>query len=112
MQLFLRLGARVLAYFKGTKRLTDQAIETIAALRTVKGLFSMGYLINGSRGEGTIQIGVGPIERWIASSDPVRDEPIRQHTLRHTNKQGWPAIKLLINDEWQATVAEQLEIAA
>jgi hypothetical protein len=112
MQLYLRQLARELAYFKGTKRLTDEAIDTIAALRTVKGLFSMGYLINGSRGEGTIQIGVGPLERWIASSDPARDEPIRQHALRETDRQGWPALRLLVNDAWQEATAAELEIAA
>ena len=112
MRLFLRQEARELAYVKGTSKLSDEAIDTIAALKTVKGLFSMGYLINGSRGQGTIQIGVGSLERWIASSDPARDAPIRQHALRETDKQGWPAMKLLVNDEWQEATAAVLEIAA
>jgi DNA helicase HerA-like ATPase len=112
MRLFLRQEARELAYVKATLDLSEEGIDAISSLKTVKGQFSTGYLMNGSRGEGTLQIGVASIERWIASSDPVRDEPIRQHTLRHTKKQGWPAIELLINDEWQAAVAEQLEIAA
>jgi type IV secretory pathway VirB4 component len=111
MRLFLRQEARELAYVKGTSKLSDEAIDTISSLKTVKGLFSMGYLINGSRGQGTIQIGVGPLERWIASSDPARDAPIRQLALRETDKQGWAALKLLVDEDWQKALAAELETA-
>jgi hypothetical protein len=59
-----------------------------------------------------LQIGVGPLEYWIASSDPARDEPVRRHALREAQQQSWPALRLLVNDEWQAAAASELEVAA
>jgi hypothetical protein len=112
MRLFLRQETRELTYVKGTLKLTDEAIDAISTLKTVRGAFSTAYLMNGTRGEGTLQIGVGPLEYWIASSDPARDEPVRRHALRETQQQGWPALKLLVNDEWQAAAASELEVAA
>jgi hypothetical protein len=112
MRLFLRQESRELAYVKGAVNLTDEAIDAISSLKTVRGHFSTAYLMNGSRGEGTIQIGVGPLEYWIATSDPARDEHIRQQALRETDQQGWPALRLLIDDEWQRAVAAELGLAA
>jgi TraG P-loop domain len=111
MRLFLRQEARELAYVKGTLALTDEAIDAISSLKTVRGQFSTAYLMNGLRGQGTLQIGVGPLEYWIASSDPARDEHIRRRALRETDEQGWPALQLLIDNEWQQAVAA-LEVAA
>jgi hypothetical protein len=112
MRLFLRQEARELAYVKGALNLTEEAIDAISTLKTVRGVFSTAYLMNGTRGEGTLQIGVGPLEYWIASSDPARDEPVRRRALRETNQQGWAALRLLVNDEWQAAAASDLEMAA
>jgi hypothetical protein len=115
MRLFLRQEAKELAYVKGALNLTGEAIEAIASLETVGGFYSLGYLMNGTRGEGTVQIGVGPIERWIASSDPDRDEPLRQLAIRQsgaTEQDGWPALELLIDEEWQARTAAEAETAA
>jgi DNA helicase HerA-like ATPase len=112
MRLFLRQEARELAYVKGTLNLTGEAIDAISTLTTVRGQFSTAYLMNGSRGQGTLQIGVASMEYWIASSDPARDEHIRQRALRETQKKGWPAMRLLVNDEWQEAVAVELELAA
>jgi TraG P-loop domain len=110
MRLFLRQEARELMLIKGALALTDEAIDAISKLQTVRGQFSTAYLMNGSRGQGTLQIGVGPLEYWIASSDPARDEPIRRRALRETDEQGWPALKLLIDGEWQQAVAAALEV--
>jgi hypothetical protein len=52
------------------------------------------------------------MEYWIASSDPARDEHIRQRALRETGKKGWRAMRLLVNDEWQEAVAVELELVA
>jgi hypothetical protein len=112
MRLFLRQETRELAYVKGALKLTDEAIDAISTLKTVRGAFSTAYLMNGTRGEGTLQIGVGPLEYWIASSDPARDEPVRRHALREAQQQGWAALRLLVNDEWQAAAASELEVAA
>ncbi len=112
MRLFLRQETRELAYVKGALKLTDEAIDAISTLKTVRGAFSTAYLMNGTRGEGTLQIGVGPLEYWIASSDPARDEPMRRHALREAQQQSWPALRLLVNDEWQAAAVSELEVAA
>jgi DNA helicase HerA-like ATPase len=111
MRLFLRQEARELAYVKGTLNLSSEAIDAISSLKTVRGQFSTAYLMNGSRGEGTLQIGVGPLEYWIASSDPARDEHIRRRALRETGEQGWPALRLLASEEWQQALAAEQELA-
>jgi DNA helicase HerA-like ATPase len=112
MRLFLRQEARELTYVKETLKLTDEAIDAISTLKTVRGQYSTAYLMNGTRGQGTIQIAVGPWEYWIASSDPARDEPIRQHALRETGGDSWAALKLLVQQEWQDSLAAELEEAA
>jgi type IV secretory system conjugative DNA transfer VirD4/TraG family protein len=111
MRLLLRQEARELAYAREALKLTDESIEAISSLKTVRGHFSLAYLMNGARGEGTIQIGVASIERWIASSDPARDEPVRQHALRQSGDRYWPAIELLIDEDWQERAAVELELA-
>jgi hypothetical protein len=65
--------------------------------------------MNGTRGQGTIQIGVGPWEYWIASSDPARDEPIRQQALRDAGGDSWAALKLLVQQEWQENLSAEAE---
>jgi type IV secretory system conjugative DNA transfer VirD4/TraG family protein len=95
MRLFLRQEARELAYAKDALALSDGAIEAIASLQTVRGRHSTAYLMNGTRGQGTLQIAVGPAEYWIASSDPARDEPLRQAALRASGGDPWAALVLL-----------------
>lgn len=115
MRLFLRQEARELAYAREALKLTQEAIDAISSLKTVRASYSLGYLMNGTRGEGTLQIGVGTIERWIASSDPARDEPVRQLAKREAGadeQDGWPALELLIDEEWQTHAAAELELAA
>jgi hypothetical protein len=95
MRLFLRQEARELAYVKEALALSDGAIEAIASLQTVRGRHSTAYLMNGTRGQGTLQIAVGAAEYWIASSDPARDEPLRQAALRSSGGDPWAALELL-----------------
>jgi hypothetical protein len=112
MRLFLRQEARELTYVKEALKLTDEAIDAISTLKTVRGNYSTAYLMNGTRGQGTVQIDPGPWEFWIASSDPARDEPLRQQALRETGGDGWAALKLLVQQEWQDSVTAALEGAA
>jgi hypothetical protein len=99
MRLFLRQEARELAYVQETLKLTGEAIEAIGSLKTVRGSYSTAYLMNGSRGEGTIQVPVGPWEYWLASSDPARDEPLRRQALRDSDGDAWQALKTLVHDQ-------------
>ena len=59
MRLFLRQEARELTYARDALALSDGAIEAIANLQTVRGRHSTAYLMNGTRGQGTLQIAVG-----------------------------------------------------
>jgi hypothetical protein len=111
MRLFLRQETRELHYVREVLKLSEEAIDAISQLKTVRGAFSTAYLMNGARGEGTLQIGVGPLEYWIASSDPARDEQIRRRALRETDEDGWEALRLLADEEWQAQAAAELEVA-
>lgn len=112
MRLFLRQEARELVYAKEALKLTQESIEAISSLKTVRGSFSLAYLMNGTRGEGTLQIGVGSLERWIASSDPARDEPLRRLALREAHGNSWAALELLADERWQERVGDELEAAA
>jgi type IV secretory pathway VirB4 component len=111
MRLFLRQETRELAYVREVLKLSEEAIDAISQLKTVRGSHSTAYLMNGSRGEGTLQIGVGSLEYWIASSDPARDEQIRRRALRETGEDGWDALRLLADEEWQAQATVELEEA-
>jgi hypothetical protein len=106
MRLFLRQEARELSYVKDALALSEEAIEAISQLQTVRGRYSMAYLMNGSRGQGTLQIAVGQLEYWIASSDPARDEHVRQRALRESDGDPWRALELLIDEGWLAGAAE------
>jgi type IV secretory pathway VirB4 component len=101
MRLFLRQEARELAYVRDSLDLTGEAIDAISQLQTVRGRHSTAYLMNGTRGQGTLQIAVGPREYWIASSDPARDEPIRRQALRDSEQDPWRALALLADEQWQ-----------
>lgn len=111
MRLFVHQEARELAYIKDDLQLTDEAIDAISSLKTYRGTFSTAYLMNGLRGEGTIQILVGLLEYWIASNDPDKDEPIRQRALQETDLEGWLALTLLVDPRWQEVVRGELGVA-
>jgi hypothetical protein len=98
MRLFLRQEAAELARMKDTLALSDEAAVAISSLKTVRGAYSTAYLMNGSRGQGVIQIAPGPWEYWIASSDPAREEPIRQQALRDHDGDAWEALKQLVHE--------------
>ena len=95
MRLFLRQEARELAYVRETLGLSGEAIDAIGSLKTVRGEYATAYLMNGARGEGTVQIPVGRSEYWIASSDPARDEPRRRQALRDADGDPWRALQRL-----------------
>jgi DNA helicase HerA-like ATPase len=100
MKVFLRQQSGELAHAQAAIRLTDEEVHTISSLRTAKREYALAYVINGTRGRGTVQIKVGPLEYWTATSDPDRDEPLRQQALRETNGDAWQALALLANRAW------------
>jgi hypothetical protein len=106
MRLFLRQEARELGYAREALALSDGAIEAISTLQTVRGSHSTAYLMNGSRGQGTLQVAVGAREYWLASSDPARDEPRRRASLRRTGGDPWAALELLADEDRERQVAD------
>lgn len=102
MRLFLRQQASELARMRAALGISEQAAEAIAGLSTLRGSYAMAYLANGDRGEAAVQIAPGASEYWIASSDPARDEPLRQAALRQTGGDAWAALRLLAGGWGQA----------
>ena len=107
MRLFLRQEARELGYAKQALGLSDQAVEAISQLQTRRGRYATAYLMNGTRGQATIQIAVGAREYWIATSDPARDERTRQQALAEANNDPWAALELLADENQAQNPAKQ-----
>jgi len=105
MKVFLRQQAGELAHARKAIRLSDEEVHTISSLRTAKRDYALAYVINGTRGRGTVQIKVGPREYWTATSDPDRDEPLRQQALRETGGDAWEALALLADPAWHDGLA-------
>jgi hypothetical protein len=82
MRLFLNQEKKELDYVKDALALSEQAIESIEGLTTSKREYSTAYLMNGKHGQGIVTIQVSDYEYWIATNDPVRDEPLRQLAFR------------------------------
>ena len=95
MQLFLRQSPDELGYVHDALRLSDAEVRAIARLKTVKRAFSQAYWINGTRGRGTIALRVGPVEYWLATSDPVGDAPLRAQALEDAGGDAWLALERL-----------------
>lgn len=112
MAIYLRQLARELGYLQAARHLSQQTIDAISQLRTVRASHSMAYVVNGSIWEGTVQIGVGAMDYWIAATDPARDEHIRQQALRATGGDAEQALALLSDDAWQQQAAGEREQAA
>jgi hypothetical protein len=85
--------------------LTPEQVAAIGSLRTVKREYATAFLTNGVRGSGTVSIRVSDLEYWIATSDPVRDEPLRRRALAEAGEDPWEALRLLASAEWHARVA-------
>jgi hypothetical protein len=103
MRLFLRQDAKELSYMRETLGLTGEQLHAISSLQTSKRQYATAFLMNGSRGSGTVSIRVSDLEYWIATSDPVGDEPVRRRALRDAEGDPWEALRLLASPEWHET---------
>jgi hypothetical protein len=83
-------------------------IELLEGLTTVKRDHSTAFVANGKRGSGLIRMAYGPLEYWIATSDPDNDEPVRRLALRETGNNPWAALQLLADDQWRIAAERQL----
>jgi TraG P-loop domain len=109
MRLFLRQDAKELQYMRETLGLSSEQVEAISSLQTSKREYATAFLMNGTRGSGTISIRVSDLEYWIATSDPVGDEPVRRRALRDTGGDAWEALRLLATPEWHQQQATRRE---
>jgi hypothetical protein len=80
---------------RGDKKLTDAEVTQIAQLKTDKRRAAQAYVINGTRGRGTVSLRPGPRAYSICTSDPIADVPEREAALRATDGDPWAALDLL-----------------
>ncbi|RKQ90501.1 hypothetical protein C8N24_0306 [Solirubrobacter pauli] len=106
MQVFLRTPKDELDHLKETLKLADTELDLISGLRTEKRAYSQAYVINGTRGRGVVSIRVGQRAYWLATSDPLRDVPLRERALQDADGQPWVALDLLCDHDWHRALAD------
>ena len=106
MQVFLRTPKDELDHLKDTLKLADTELDLISGLRTEKRAYSQAYVINGTRGRGVVSIRVGQRAYWLATSDPIRDVPLRERALQDSDGQPWVALDLLCDPDWHRALAD------
>jgi len=92
MQLLLAQHPDEIGFVQDALQLSDEEAALIGRLKTVKGSHSQAFWVNGNRGKGRVALRVGPVEYWCFTSDPVRDEPLRQAAIEQHNGDVWAAI--------------------
>jgi hypothetical protein len=95
-----RLSPTQTASLQKERDLTGEEIQAIRQLRTVKREYATGFWVNGTRGRSAVTVRLGDLEYWIASHEPVSDEPLRRRALRHAAGDPWRALRLLADPEW------------
>ena len=99
MRLFLRQEARELAYVKEALALSERGDRgdlpaSDGARALLDGLPDERVARTGNAADRrSVQL-----EYWIASSDPARDEHVRQRALRESDEDPWRALELLIDE--------------
>lgn len=100
IQLYFKQSTEDLKFATETQAFTSAEAELLSGLSTVKRDYSSAFLVNGIRGNGVITMRYGPLEYWIASNDPNRDEPLRRLALRQSGDNPWGALQLLADPTW------------
>jgi hypothetical protein len=72
-------------------------VAQIAHLKTDKRRAAQAYLINGTRGRGTVSVRLGPRAYWTCTSDPIGDVPEREAALRQAGENPWTALEMLVD---------------
>lgn len=98
MKLFFQQSAEELHYLRDTLGLTDNEVQLISRLGTAPGRYSRAYWINGPRGRGELQLRLGDLEYWLATSNP-NDGPRRETALERHPTDPWAALHELVGAE-------------
>lgn len=94
MKLFFQQSAEELRYLKDTLGLAENEVELISRLGTSPGRFSRAYWMNGPRGRGEVQLRLGDLEYWLATSNP-NDLPRRAAAFAKHPTNPWAALHQL-----------------
>jgi hypothetical protein len=95
MQMLLSQPPEELPFLQEALRLSAEEAALVGRLRTVKGVYSQIYWINGARGRGQVALRVGPTEYWFCTSDPIRDAPLRDRAIADQAGDVWAGIRAL-----------------
>jgi type IV secretory pathway VirB4 component len=95
MQMLLSQPPEELPFLQEALRLSDEEAALLGRLRTVKGVYSQIFWINGPRGRGQVSLRVGPTEYWLCTSDPIRDAPLRDRAIADYDGDVWGGIRAL-----------------
>jgi hypothetical protein len=94
MQPFLRQSPDDLAYLREALKLTDAEAAQGRASEDRERRAAPAYLINGTRGRGTVSVRLGPRAYWICTSDPIADVPNRANA-RAAGEDPWRALDIV-----------------
>jgi hypothetical protein len=95
MQMLLSQPSEELPFLEQALRLAPEEAAMLGRLRTVKGVYSQIFWINGPRGKGQVSLRVGPTEYWVCTSDPLRDQPLRDRAIDECGGDVWAGIRAL-----------------
>ncbi len=107
IRIYYRQSKEDLEFAQASQDYSDAEVELMKGLRTVKRDYATAYVHNGARGKGIVTQSYGDIEYWMATSDPVNDEPVRRRALRDGDGKPWRALQLLADVSWHASLYEE-----
>jgi hypothetical protein len=99
IKLLLQQDAAMLDYLERTLNLSPEIVARLKDLRTVKGLYSEGLLLNGDRGTGRVRLVLGAHEYWAFTSEPNHDRPKRDRAVAERDGNVWAAIAELADED-------------
>ena len=82
----------MLDYLEKTVNVSPEVVRRLKDLRTIKGHYSEGLLVNGGRGSGRVRLVLGPHEYWAFTSEPNHDRPRRDRAITACDGNVWRAI--------------------
>jgi len=82
----------MLSYLANTVDVSQEVVDQLKDLASVKGEYSEALVLNGGRGSGRVRLVVGPHEYWAFTSEPSYDRPVRQRAIAAREGNVWAAL--------------------